>query len=291
MSKIKHNTFEENKNCTCKKCKSNYNNVGLTEEKDKNLKHQCECEDCKCEDCDCDCNCNCDCKDCSCGDHCGCGDCDCDDCDCDECKCDECDCDDCDCEDCGCGDECDCDECDGDEEHSHSKNEKSCKDGKCDCGKHDEFKHNEDDKISREISDETLYYLDLSQRLKADFENYKKRNSEISLNSYNNGIVYSVEQILPVIDTISRAKLNVTDEVILKGFEMINAQFIKSLEALGVSKIDCLGEKFDPNFHNAVMVDHNKKFKDEEVIEELQQGFMLKDKVIRHSVVKINKLS
>lgn len=142
-----------------------------------------------------------------------------------------------------------------------------------------------------EINEETLYYLELSQRLKADFENYKKRNADITSASYKNGIIYAVEKLLPVVDGISRAKLNITDQATLKGFEIINTQFLTSLETLGVKKIECVGKEFDPNFHNAVMTESNESQQDNIVLDELQQGFMLGDKVIRHSVVKINKLS
>lgn len=153
--------------------------------------------------------------------------------------------------------------------------------------------YNLNDRLKKkgEINEETLYYLELSQRLKADFENYKKRNADIMSASYKNGIIYAVEKLLPVVDGISRAKLNITDEATLKGFDIINAQFLTSLESLGVTKIECVGKEFDPNFHNAVMTASDEKMADNIVLDELQQGFMLGEKVIRHSVVKINKLS
>ncbi len=140
------------------------------------------------------------------------------------------------------------------------------------------------------MSNETLYYLELAQRLKADFDNYKRRNEETARNSYQQGIAFAVEKLLVVADSLTQAKATITDQKTIDGLNLVLNQMLKSFESLGVKKIDCVGKAFDPNFHNAVFTAEDKTKPDHEVLEEFQMGFLLNDKVIRHSVVKINKL-
>lgn len=142
-----------------------------------------------------------------------------------------------------------------------------------------------------DVSNEALMYLEMAQRLKADFDNYKKRNAELAENSFNSGVSYSVEKILPVVDSITNAKNKITDPSVIEGLDIIATQLFNSLKSLGVEKIESVGKEFDPNLHNAVMVDKDSTLPDQQVLEEFQMGFMLGNKVIRHSVVKINKLS
>jgi len=135
-------------------------------------------------------------------------------------------------------------------------------------------------------------YLELAQRLKAEFENYKKRNAEVVLQSFDNGVAHTVEKLLPAIDSFKQAKSSITDENTLKGLDLVLSQILNAFSELGVTKIKAEGEQFDPNYHNAVMVDNNSELEDNIIIDEFQEGFILKNqRVIRHSVVKINKLS
>lgn len=138
---------------------------------------------------------------------------------------------------------------------------------------------------------QTDEYLLLAQRIKAEFENYKKRNAEIASQSFDNGVASAVEKLLPALDSFKQAKSNITDENVTKGLDMILAQILSGFENLGVEKIDCLDRVFDPNFHNAVFVGKDESKEDGIVLEEYQEGFIYKGRVIRHSVVKINKLS
>lgn len=134
-------------------------------------------------------------------------------------------------------------------------------------------------------------YLLLAQRIKAEFENYKKRNAEISTMSFDNGVSSTVEKMLPAIDAFKQAKASINDDNVKKGLDMIFSQILNGFASLGVSKIECIGKVFDPNYHNAVLVGNEPDKEDGIVLEEYQEGFIYKDKVIRHSVVKINKLS
>ena len=158
-------------------------------------------------------------------------------------------------------------------------------------------KKNNEETIEEEIVEETpvskeAEYLELAQRLKAEFENYKKRNAEVVLQSFDNGVAHTVEKLLPAIDSFKQAKNSIQDENILKGLDLVLSQILNAFSELGVTKISAVGEQFDPNYHNAVMVENNSDLEDNVIVDEFQEGFILKNqRVIRHSVVKINKLS
>ena len=163
-----------------------------------------------------------------------------------------------------------------------------------------ENKHNHDkhckcehqDFETSKIQSKEQEYLELAQRLKAEFENYKKRNAEIMTQSFDNGISHTVEKLLPAIDSFKQAKSSITDENTLKGLDLVLNQILHAFEELGVTKIQAKGEMFDPNFHNAVLTGNEPDKPDGIILDEFQEGFIFKnDRVIRHSVVKINKLS
>ena len=127
------------------------------------------------------------------------------------------------------------------------------------------------------------------QRLQADFENYKKR-SEKSNEEFRKYILQEfVLKILPLIDNFELALKNKksTDEF-CKRIEMIYAQFVQLLEELGVKPIDTKEKKFDPYFHEALLTEESDK--DDIILEELQKGYTLHDRVIRHAKVKIGKV-
>lgn len=143
-----------------------------------------------------------------------------------------------------------------------------------------------------EVESKELEYLELAQRIKAEFENYKKRNAEISIQSFDNGVVSTIERLLPAMDSFKQAKESIKDENSLKGIDLVLNQILKAFEGLGVTKINAVGEQFDPNYHNAVLVANDPEKADNEILNEFQEGFIYKnDRVIRHSVVQINKLN
>jgi molecular chaperone GrpE len=155
----------------------------------------------------------------------------------------------------------------------------SCKDDKKECGSNKDKKE-----------DKSAEYLELAQRIKAEFENYKRRNAEVASTSYNNGIINAVTTLLPVIDSFNQARSNITDVAVLSGVDLIYNQLMTALTSLNVEKIDCLGKVFDPNLHNAVLVGKDESYPADTILEEYQAGFVLNGKVIRHSTVKVNKL-
>ena len=102
-----------------------------------------------------------------------------------------------------------------------------------------------------------------------------------------------IEELLPVVDNFERslAVVDPSDEIknFLKGYEMIYNQLMEVLKSQGVEVIKTEGEEFDPNFHQAVMTVKDDNFKSNMIVEELQKGYKLKDRVIRASLVKVSE--
>ncbi|TFE01099.1 nucleotide exchange factor GrpE [Jeotgalibacillus salarius] len=130
-------------------------------------------------------------------------------------------------------------------------------------------------------------------RLHADFNNYKRRiqnENEISQKYRAQNIVTG---ILPALDNFERA-LNIettNDESasLLKGMEMVHSSLLEALKAEGVEIIESVGQQFDPNLHQAVIQVSEEGAESNTVVEELQKGYKLKDRVIRPSMVKVNE--
>ena len=125
-------------------------------------------------------------------------------------------------------------------------------------------------------------------RLQADSENYRKqldREKEEFARMANEKLI---TQLLDVVDNFERAIPTIKDEETMKGIKMVYRQFYKILEENGLKKIDALGKKFDPYYHEVLMREESDK-EDGTIIEEFQPGYMLKEKVIRHSKVKVAK--
>ena len=108
---------------------------------------------------------------------------------------------------------------------------------------------------------------------------------------YGMGAKDVVEKILPIIDNFERGLSLVAEEdkedPFTQGMEKIYKQFLTVLENLGVTPIEAVGKEFDPNFHNAVMHVDDENFGENIVVEEFQKGYLYKDSVVRHSMVKV----
>jgi len=128
-------------------------------------------------------------------------------------------------------------------------------------------------------------------RLQAEFQNYKKRQEKQrkDLIKYSHGEV--IKDILPIIDNFQRAiessKEDENLESLLEGIEMIKNSFDEFLEKNKVEIIDTVGEKFDTQYHHAVMKEDTEEYDHNEIIQELQKGYILEDRVIRHAMVKV----
>ena len=125
-------------------------------------------------------------------------------------------------------------------------------------------------------------------RLCAEYDNFRKRSQKEKDALYDDIKANTLKSFLPVYDNLVRALQQSTeDEAYKKGVEMIMAQFRATMEKLGVTEMNCLGQKFDPAFHNAVMHVDDEEKGENEIVEVFQQGFMLGDKVIRFAMVKV----
>ena len=127
----------------------------------------------------------------------------------------------------------------------------------------------------------------------ADMENLKKRLQNEHANTMKFMMQSFIEQLLPVVDNFERslAVENPSDEIknFLKGYEMIYNQLMQVLQSQGVEVIKTEGEEFDPNFHQAVMTVKDDNFKSNMIVEKIKKGYMLKDRVIRASLVKVSE--
>lgn len=129
-------------------------------------------------------------------------------------------------------------------------------------------------------------------RSQAEFENYKRRTESTRISERKYQAQEVVNDLLPVIDNFDRALESDVSEVnegFLEGIQMVYNQLHAALEAAGVEKIETTGQEFDPNLHHAVMQTEEAGIASNIVVEELQTGYLLKDRVIRPAMVRVNK--
>ena len=145
----------------------------------------------------------------------------------------------------------------------------------------------EEEKIS-DLEKQNAELNDRFLRICAEYDNFRRRSQKEKDALYTDIKANVVTQFLPVYDNLERAlKQDTEDEAYKKGVEMTMTQFCSTLEKLGVTEIDCLGKKFDPTLHNAVMHVEDEEKGENEIVEVFQKGFMLGDKVIRFAMVKV----
>lgn len=151
------------------------------------------------------------------------------------------------------------------------------------------------DETAQKIADleqQSADYLDKYQRCLAEFDNFRKRTAKEKAGMYDDGVRDTVEKLLMVIDNLERAvaaqedKANEND-AFFKGVQMTLKQFQDVLKSIGVEEIKAVGEKFDPNLHAAVAHEDDENYGENEIILEMLKGYQYKDKVIRHSMVKV----
>lgn len=149
------------------------------------------------------------------------------------------------------------------------------------------FKKKKKDKKDEQIEE-------LNDRLKrqmAEFENFRKRSEKEKTQMFDMGAKTIVEKILPVIDNFERGLAAVPDDKkddpFITGMDKVYKQMLTELDAAGVKPIECVGQEFDPDFHNAVMQVENDELESGTVAQELQKGYMYKDSVVRHSMVSV----
>jgi molecular chaperone GrpE len=125
----------------------------------------------------------------------------------------------------------------------------------------------------------------------AEFDNFRKRSEKEKSQMFEIGAKNIIEKVLPVIDNFERGLGTLTEEekesAFAKGIEKIYKQLVSSLEEAGLEPIDAAGNPFDPNFHNAVMHAEDPELGENIVAEVFQKGYMYKNTVVRHSMVKV----
>lgn len=187
---------------------------------------------------------------------------------------------------CTCGDDCNC-------------NESCCCDEECHCNhdKKDKKKHNKHE-LNNKIEELELKIKLLEEqnlREKAESINFRKRKEEETARILKFCNEDLVKDILPTLDNFERAiKMdddNLEDEVskFLSGVKMIYCNLISILEKYGVKAIDGANKAFDPTYHQAVMMEHIDGLEPGQVIEVLQKGYLLKDRVIRPAMVRVSE--
>ncbi len=141
------------------------------------------------------------------------------------------------------------------------------------------------DKLKKQLDDSNNTLL----RTAAEYENFRKRSSREKDASFSFGVTHAIEKLLPVIDTLMLAISVETEDLnYKKGVEMTLEQCKKAFETLGVTEIDAIGKMFDPNLHAAVaQQEAAQEVESGTVLQVLQTGYMLSDKVIRHASVMV----
>ena len=168
-------------------------------------------------------------------------------------------------------------------EKEASENSETSEEGKKGFFKKKEKKDKKDEKIE-ELNDRLI-------RQMAEFDNFRKRSEKEKSQMFEIGAKSIVEKLLPVLDNFERGLASLNEEQkqepFAQGVEKIYKQLFTSLEEAGVKPIEAVGCEFNPDFHNAVMHIEDENLGENIVAEEFQKGYMYKDSVARHSMVKV----
>lgn len=143
--------------------------------------------------------------------------------------------------------------------------------------------------LTSKLEDADNRYL----RLQADFDNFRRRTRLDSEAAEKYRAQKLVTELLPALDNFERAlKIEADNEQtksLLQGMDMVYRSLVEALKTEGVEVIEAVGNEFDPNFHHAVMQGEDESFGSNIVTDEFQKGYILKDRVIRPSMVKVNQ--
>ena len=148
-------------------------------------------------------------------------------------------------------------------------------------------KKNKKDKKDEKIEELT----DKLTRQMAEFDNFRKRSEKEKSQMYEIGAKDIIEKILPVVDNFERGLSSIPEEEknapFVEGMEKIYKQLMTTLESVGVKPIEAVGQEFNPDFHNAVMHVEDEGLGENIIAEEFQKGYMYRESVVRHSMVKV----
>jgi molecular chaperone GrpE len=144
--------------------------------------------------------------------------------------------------------------------------------------------------LREQLDDRKQQYL----RLYADFENFRKRTERDKEEQEGTITGKILKKILPVVDDFERAQLQISPKTdgeasIHKSYQSVYKQLLKCLKETGVVRMECVGQDFDPNFHEAIMQEPSTEYGDGIITEELRPGYLVSDdRVLRHSLVKVS---
>lgn len=142
------------------------------------------------------------------------------------------------------------------------------------------------------LEQEKQEVFDRYVRLQAEFDNFKKRTQKEKESDRKYKSQDLIQEILPALDNFERAlQVELTEEnaSYAEGMSMVHRQLIDALKSEGVEEIETVGKPFDPNVHHAVMQVEEADVESNHIVEAFQKGYMLKDRVIRPAMVKVNK--
>lgn len=143
------------------------------------------------------------------------------------------------------------------------------------------------------LEQEINQYKEIALRKAAEFENYKRRTENDQLNLLKYAAESLIVKLLPTIDDLERSLEHMTEETdvqkIKEGIQLVYNKFIKTLDDQGVKKIESIGKPFSVEFHEALMQRADDSVPPHTVIDELETGYMYKDRVIRHAKVIVSE--
>ncbi len=150
-------------------------------------------------------------------------------------------------------------------------------------------KHRGDKKLEA-LENKNAELEDRVKRQMAEFENFRKRTEKEKSTMFEMGAKSVIEKLLPVVDNFERGLNSITEEQrgpVYEGMNMIYKQMMDELSKLDVQPIECLGEEFNPDLHNAVMQVETDEFESGIVAQELLKGYTYRGAVVRHSMVGV----
>ena len=140
----------------------------------------------------------------------------------------------------------------------------------------------------KELEKQILDLKDLNLRLKADFENFKKRTQKEKFLAYDRAKSDCIAPFLEVLDNLERAvELNQKQDKFSQGIDLVISKFYDVLKKIGVLEVQSMGKTFDPNFHEAIKVVEDKNFEKNTICEVFKKGFVLNEVVLRHALVVV----
>ena len=143
----------------------------------------------------------------------------------------------------------------------------------------------------KKVKEDNLRYLAEIDNLTKRFDKEKEDTFKYAITEFANEIILVADNFTRVIDSMSLIKKDINDNAkpLIDGIDLIFKDFIKTLEKFDVKKIECLGKKFDPNFHQAVSEEVNEEKEAGEIIKIVQDGYLIKDRLLRPASVVVTK--